>query len=99
MGDMTTISASDLRHLAVLSGLNLTAEEEASLGSDIEKIINYFGMLSELDTDGVEPTYQVGQLENVWREDDVEPSNISRDQLLALAPEQVEHQIKVPKVL
>ena len=52
----------------------------------------------ELDTSGVEPTYQVTGLENVWREDEVQ-SGISRDELLELAPEKQNNQVKVPQVL
>ena len=54
--------------------------------------------LGELDTSGVEPTYQVTGLENVWREDEVKPG-ISRDELLELAPEKQNNQVKVPQVL
>ena len=37
-------------------------------------------------------------LENVWREDEVQPG-ISRDELLELAPEKQNNQVKVPQVL
>ena len=55
-------------------------------------------MLDELDTDGVEPTFQLTGLQNVWREDEVK-QNLTREQLLALAPESEDNQVKVPKVL
>ena len=45
----------------------------------IEKIINYINQLDELDTDGVEPTYQVTGLQNVWRDDEIIDSSVSRD--------------------
>lgn len=65
----------------------------------IEKIINYINKLDELDTDGVEPTYQVTGLQNVWRDDEIIDSSVSRRQLLALAAEQSDNCVKVPKVL
>ena len=65
----------------------------------IEKIINYINKLDELDTDGVEPTYQVTGLQNVWRDDEIVDSSVSRQQLLALAAEQSDNCVKVPKVL
>ena len=37
-------------------------------------------------------------LENVWRDDEV-VSDVGRDALLALAPDQQNNQVKVPKVL
>ncbi len=95
---MTTISTSDIQHLASLSSLALADDEVDGLRQDLENIIGYIEQLGELDTSGVEPTYQVTGLENVWREDEVQ-SGISRDELLELAPEKQNNQVKVPQVL
>ncbi|QHU90566.1 Asp-tRNA(Asn)/Glu-tRNA(Gln) amidotransferase subunit GatC [Candidatus Saccharibacteria bacterium oral taxon 488] len=95
---MTTISTSDIQHLASLSSLALADDEVDGLRQDLENIISYIEQLGELDTSGVEPTYQVTGLENVWREDEVQ-SGISRDELLELAPEKQNNQVKVPQVL
>jgi len=96
---MVKISDDDVHHLAQLSSLQLSDDEVVSLQSDLENILGYIEQLSELDTTGVEPTYQVTDLQNVWREDTVDDYGVSRDDLLALAPEQLENHIKVPKVL
>ena len=96
---MTQISHDDVQHLAQLSSLQLTNEEVSALQIDLQNIVGYIQQLSELDTTGVEPTYQVTDLENVWREDTVDTYNLGRDDLLKLAPEQEANQIKVPKVL
>lgn len=96
---MTQISSDDAMHLAQLSSLQLTDEEAGHLSQDISNILGYVEQLSELDTSGVEPTYQVTGLENVWREDTVVDDKVSREQLLTLAPESTNHQVKVPKVL
>ena len=95
---MTNISTSDIQHLAGLSSLALADDEVDGLRQDLENIIGYIKQLGELDTSGVEPTYQVTGLENVWREDEVQ-SGISRDELLELAPEKQNNQVKVPQVL
>lgn len=96
---MSTITNDDVRHLAQLSSLQMSDAEIESLRADIEKIINYINQLDELDTDGVEPTYQVTGLQNVWRDDEIIDSSVSRQQLLALATEQSDNCVKVPKVL
>jgi len=96
---MTQVSADDVRHLAQLSSLQLSDKEIGSLRDDIVNILNYIEMLAELDTENVTPTYQVTDLENVWRNDEVENNSITREQLLALAPEAQENQVRVPKVL
>ena len=96
---MSTITNDDVRHLAQLSSFQMSDAEVESLRADIEKIINYINQLDELDTDGVEPTYQVTGLQNVWRDDEIIDSSVSRRQLLALAAEQSDNCVKVPKVL
>lgn len=95
---MTTISTSDIQHLASLSSLALADDEVDGLRQDLENIIGYIKQLGELDTAGVEPTYQVTGLENVWREDEVQPG-IPAEKLLEMAPEKQNNQVKVPQVL
>ena len=85
-------------YLATLSDISLSNDELASLTTDLENIIKYIEQLGELDTTGVEPTYQVTGLQNVYRADEIKPQ-IAREKLLALAPEQKDNQVKVPKVL
>ncbi len=96
---MTQISRDDVRHLAQLSSLQLTDDESDELRSDLENILGYVEQLSKLDTTGVEPTYQVTGLSNVWRDDVVIDSGVSREVLLGLPAEYSDSQIKVPKVL
>lgn len=96
---MTQISRDDVQHLAQLSSLHLSDAELDSLQADLSNILQYVQQLSELDTAGVTPTYQVTDLENVWRDDQVIDSQVTREQLLELAPEVANNQVKVPKVL
>lgn len=96
---MTQISNDDVQYLAQLSNLQLTDSEVTDLQRDLERILGYIDQLGELDTSGVEPTYQVTDLENVWREDTIDNYGLEKEKLLELAPERVGDQIKVPKVL
>ena len=97
---MTHISSEGVQHLARLSSVDLTADEALALETDLEAIVGFFEQLSELDTDGVEPTYQVTDLQSVWREDDaIDTYGLEREALLGLAPAADVHSIKVPKVL
>lgn len=96
---MTQLSRDDVQHLAQLSSLALSDEEINNLQTDIGNILNYIEQLQKLDTSGVEPTYQVTDLENVWRDDEIDNYGISGEDLVALAPESIDNQIKVPKVL
>lgn len=96
---MTQISRDDVLHLAQLSSLELNDTEIDGLQTDIGNILGYVNQLGKLDTQGVEPTYQVTDLESVWRDDTIIDYGISREELLALAPESDDNQVKVPKVL
>lgn len=93
------INRENILHLAELSNFSLSEEEVTTLGADLQNIVTYISQLNELNTDGVEPTYQVFEMENVWRPDEITPQDATPDQLLALAPAALKHQIKVPKVL
>jgi len=96
---MTHISRDEVQKLAQLSSLQLADAELDALTVDIENILGYVRQLGELDTTGVEPTYQVTDLENVWRDDQVIDYGVTREQLLGLAAEAKDNQVKVPKVL
>ena len=93
------IKREDILHLASLSNLSLSDEEVESLGKDLQDIIKYISQLDELDTKNVEPTYQVFEMENVWRDDEVVDQGVSREELFSLSEKSRDNQIEVPKVL
>ena len=95
---MTEVSLSDAENLAAMSSLALSDDEAEHLRVDLENILTHVDALSQLDTDEVEPTYQVTGLENIYRDDVVQPG-LSGESLVALAPDSQQNQIKVPKVL
>ena len=96
---MTQITREEVIHLAELSKLQLTDDEINNLRTDLENILAYVEQLNELDTSDVEPTYMVVDRENVWREDAPVFGGVGRDELLELAPDTNDNQVKVPKVL
>ncbi len=93
------IKREDILHLADLSEFRLSESEVKSLGGDLSDIIKYISQLDELDTSDVEPTYQIFEMENVWRDDEILKQDATREQLLALTKNEKDNQIKVPKVL
>ncbi len=93
-----SVSKDDVRHLATLSQIKISDDQATALCAQLDKIVQYINMLDELDTSSVEPTFQVTGLQNVMRDDVIEPQ-LPREALLALAPDQLDGQIKVPKVL
>ena len=93
------INCETIKHLADLSNFSVSEAESASLEKDLSEILNYISQLDEIDVSGVEPTYQVFEMENVWRADEILPQDATREELLALSKEQKDNQVKVPKVL
>lgn len=97
---MEKISKNEVKHLAELSSISLSEEEISNLQTDLGNIVEYIEQLSELNTDGVKPTFSVSKNQNVWREDEIDDYGVKRDELLKLACENIEdNQVKVPKVL
>lgn len=93
------IKREDIIHLAELSNFALSDAEISSLEKDLQEIVTYISQLGELDTKDTKPTYQVFEMQNIWREDKILPQEADRETLLALTKEQKDYQIKVPKVL
>lgn len=93
------ITREDVVHLAELSNISLAEDQIEPLIKDLDNILGYISQLDELDTDNVEPTYQCFDMQNVWRDDEIEEFEAKREDLLALTRESEDNQIKVPKVL
>ena len=96
---MTSISIADVRKLAVLSALSMTDAEAEKLTGELQNILAFVEQLSEVDTTGVRPTYQVTGLENVTRDDEIIDYKLDREALLKNASAQQDGQIKVKRVL
>lgn len=94
-----SITREDVVHLAKLSNISLAENQIEPLIKDLDNILGYISQLDELDTEDVEPTYQCFDMQNVWREDEIEDFEAKREDLLALTFESEDNQIKVPKVL
>ena len=105
------VTLADVRHVAALANLELTAAEEPHMQRDLNAILGHIAQLNELDTEGVEPMTQVSQIlhrpaqndsgENAnpaLRNDVVQPS-VDRALVLAEAPETDGRFFKVPKVI
>lgn len=84
--------------ISLLARIRLKEEEKKRLTRDLENILGYVKQLDELNTDAVEPTSHVLQIENVFRIDDARPQNVTED-ALRHAPDREGRFFKVPKVI
>jgi aspartyl-tRNA(Asn)/glutamyl-tRNA(Gln) amidotransferase subunit C len=103
---MSAVSVDEVRKVAELANLELTAEEEPRMQRDLNAILGYIAQLNEVDTEGVEPMAQVADVLGAstdfagaaLRPDEVRAS-ISRRAVMASAPESDGRFFKVPKVI
>lgn len=69
----TVITDDQFQHIAKLSRLQIKPEENY-IKDQLSRAAEYVDVLKELNTDSVEPTFQVNHKKNVLREDVVTPS-------------------------
>ena len=92
------ISKEQIEYVAKLARLNLKQEEIERLTVDMDNIIKFADRLSNLDTEGVEPTAHILPINNVFRKDEVKPS-YDRDVITANAPSKENGCYKIVKVV
>jgi aspartyl-tRNA(Asn)/glutamyl-tRNA(Gln) amidotransferase subunit C len=108
------VTEKDVAYVADLANLELTAEERAGMVRDLNSILDYIGMLNELDTSDIPPMAQVSDRYGVdeskqgserfsyaSREDVLEGLRKSLPQEVALenAPDSDGTFFRVPKVI
>jgi aspartyl-tRNA(Asn)/glutamyl-tRNA(Gln) amidotransferase subunit C len=106
MTEQTGVTIEDVRRVAELANLDLTAEEEPRMRRDLNAILGHIAQLNELNTTGVPAMAQVGEIlggvtDSVGaslRADVVRPS-LDRAVVMAAAPESDGRFFKVPKVI
>jgi aspartyl-tRNA(Asn)/glutamyl-tRNA(Gln) amidotransferase subunit C len=92
------LTVDEVRHIAHLARLRLTAEEESRYAEQLSAVLDYAARLQELDTTQISPTASVSPFNAPLRPDESRPSP-PRERILANAPEQEEGMFRVPPVL
>ncbi len=92
------VTIDDVRRVAALARLELSAGEEERLTTELSRILEYMEKLNELDTEGVEPTAHVTPDASVFRADASELFE-ALPELLAQAPDLREQYYRVPRII
>ena len=95
------VTVEDVERVAELAHLKLTPGETGPMQHDLNAILDYVAELNELDTAGVAPLEQVGELVEFageLRADRLVPS-LARADVMSQAPESDGVFFKVPKVI
>jgi aspartyl-tRNA(Asn)/glutamyl-tRNA(Gln) amidotransferase subunit C len=94
------ITMREVEHVAKLARLELSSDEKEKYLVQLEKILEYIDLLKKIDTKDVKPTSHALELENVWREDILNPATEeTRERILANAPEREDDYFKVKKII
>lgn len=100
------VSLDEVRHVADLANLELTAEELPRMAHDLDAVLGYIAQLNELDTTSLPAMAQASealglqqaQAGELLRRDAVKPS-VERALVMEDAPETDGRFFKVPKVI
>jgi aspartyl-tRNA(Asn)/glutamyl-tRNA(Gln) amidotransferase subunit C len=93
-----TLTLEDVRKVALLARLELDEAELARQTKHLNNLMDQFKVLESLDVEGVEPTSHSIPMFNVFREDVAKPS-LSREEVLANAPEARDGCFVVPRIV
>ena len=97
------LTEKEVEHIANLARIKLTEKEKEKFKKELSSILDYVKKLSELDTENVEPLYQVTGIINALRTDeyrkDFEMDEKLNEKLIGQAPASEKRFIKVKSVL
>lgn len=88
----------DVKYVANLARIQLTDDEVSAFQGQLEHIVGYVEKIGYLDLEGIEPTSHAHALANIFRADEIRPG-LDVEAVLRNAPERVDDQFKVPKIL
>ena len=92
------ISEDEVARVAHLARLSLTPEETRSLATQLSSVLKNFDQVSKVNTEGVEPLVTPTDIEQFWRQDQMERWE-SVQAAMQNAPEVVGNLFKVPPVV
>ncbi|HUI39821.1 MAG TPA: Asp-tRNA(Asn)/Glu-tRNA(Gln) amidotransferase subunit GatC [Methanothrix sp.] len=92
------ITRDDVSHISWLASVKIEDAEKDEFVEQFNSILDYFHQLDEVNTDGVEPTYRVMELANIFR-DDIACQSLSQEEALRNAPRRENGYFKSPRIV
>src|SRR5688500_18551055 len=92
------LTRDEVAHVARLARLDITDDELEMFTGQLAAVLDHARDVEALDTEGVPPTAHPLPIENVFRDDVVQPS-LDRDEVLAQAPSVEDRRFRVPRIL
>ena len=93
-----SVDTATVRRVARLARIAVSDEEVATMEGELNAILGFVEQLAEVDVSGVEPMTSVVPIRIKKRTDEVTDGH-KADDIVANAPETVDHYFLVPKVV
>ena len=92
------LTTEEVQHLSLLARIGMTDEDIEKMRNEMSNIMDNFDVLSQVDTEGVEPTGHSVDVDTVMRKDEAREC-LPKEDVLANAPNREDDFIRVKAVL
>lgn len=96
---MSKLTREQVLKLAALSKLKLRNEEIEKFQKELGEILDYVEQLNDVDVEGLEPSYQVTGLKNVFRSDEIGHTQATPEELMSRVPKKKDGYILVGRMV
>ncbi len=91
------LTISEVDHVAKLARIELSPKDREKFRQQMAAILEYIDQINEVDTEKVDPTWQVTGLENIQRPDKAQ-GFMANELLIDAAPDSQDQQVRVKAV-
>ncbi|MEJ2271880.1 MAG: Asp-tRNA(Asn)/Glu-tRNA(Gln) amidotransferase subunit GatC [Candidatus Bathyarchaeota archaeon] len=92
------LSKKDVEHVALLAHVEISDKEKILFTNQFNDILDYFKKIDSIDTEGINPTYHVLDINNVTRKDEPDVS-LTIEEALQNAPKKEKRFFKAPRIV
>ncbi len=92
---MPEVTLDEVRHVATLARMALTDEELERVRRELNRIMDYFVELQQLDTEGIGDTSHAIPITDVYRQDEI-GDTLPAAKIVQNAPDTIENFFRVP---
>lgn len=93
------ITKDNVKYVSTLARIEMSENELVNFTNQLDQILEYMKKLNELNTDNIQPTSHILDINNVTRKDELTDESLDNDKALEMAPDKENKFFKVPKVI
>lgn len=92
------ITIAEIEKIAKLARLDVAPDKAKELAEQLQRVLNHFEQIAQVETTGVEPLVTPTEIETYWRED-VVVQELTPEEILSNAPDKIGNLFRVPPVI